>query len=146
MKTCTKCVEYKPLQDYNRDSRASDGRKSHCKSCQSLMDKRYKSENCEYISKMRRQYRQDNMDKIGSAAAYRRAYKAQRTVPWSNKRAITSIYREAQRLTKVTGIQFHVDHIYPLKGKSVSGLHTEDNLQILTCHDNMTKHNRHPDA
>ena len=146
MKSCTKCKEVKLLEEYPKDARASDGRKGYCKSCDSLMNKRYKAKNRNKIAKARKQYRRDNQDKIGADIAHRRAYKAQRTVSWSNTRSLRSIYREAQRLTKVTGIQFHVDHIYPLRGKTVSGLHTEDNLQILTCYENMSKHNRHPDA
>lgn len=33
MKTCTKCGESKPLDQYHRNGRAHDGRKSHCKAC-----------------------------------------------------------------------------------------------------------------
>ena len=51
-------------------------------------------------------------------------------------------YREAKRLFKETGIPHHVDHIIPLQGKYVSGLHVPTNLQILTASENSTKGNR----
>lgn len=64
------------------------------------------------------------------------------TVRWINWDKVRAIYREAKRLTETTGIPHHVDHIIPLRGKDVSGLHWEGNLQILTATDNLKKGNR----
>jgi hypothetical protein len=74
--------------------------------------------------------------------AERRARQArllQRVPEWANLGAIKATYREAARLTKETGIAHHVDHILPLNGKTVSGLHVEANLQILTARENLLK-------
>ena len=65
------------------------------------------------------------------------------TPSWANKDKIKEIYTQAQTLTRDTGIQHEVDHIIPLQGKLVSGLHVEDNLQILTRKENRAKHNRY---
>jgi excisionase family DNA binding protein len=75
-------------------------------------------------------------------ASKRRASKLQRTPRWANIAAILAIYREAHRLTRETGIVHHVDHEIPLQGELVSGLHVENNLQILTGSENVRKHNR----
>jgi len=72
----------------------------------------------------------------------RRVIKLQRTPAWADDQAIRAIYLEAQRLTNKTGIPHHVDHEIPLQGKMVSGLHVQNNLQILTGSENSRKRNR----
>jgi len=64
------------------------------------------------------------------------------TPAWTDMDAIKQFYVEAQRLTKETGIPHEVDHIIPIKGKYVSGLHVPENLQILTEKENQTKNAR----
>lgn len=69
----------------------------------------------------------------------RQAAKLKRTPAWADKEKIKAIYMEAQRLTEETGIPHEVDHFYPLQGRFVSGLHVENNLQILTISENRKK-------
>ena len=69
------------------------------------------------------------------------ASKLQRTPQWADMSAITDFYVEAKRLEELTGIQFHVDHIVPLQGELVSGLHVPANLQLLPAHENLSKSN-----
>lgn len=54
---------------------------------------------------------------------------------------IVAFYEEARSLTKKTGIRHEVDHIVPLKGVYVSGLHVPWNLRVITKADNMAKGN-----
>lgn len=57
---------------------------------------------------------------------------------------VASIYAEAKRKTHETGIPHEVDHIVPILGKFVSGLHVSWNLQVITAAENRAKGNRLP--
>lgn len=75
----------------------------------------------------------------------RRTYQARKvgSMPvWANLAAIESVYVEAKRLTEMTGIVHHVDHIIPLAGRNVCGLHVEYNLQAIPWIDNLRKGRR----
>lgn len=72
-----------------------------------------------------------------------RKERVRRQIPqWANIDAIRSLYELAQQLTDNTGVAHVVDHIIPLRGKLVSGLHVETNLQILRHVENATKSNK----
>jgi hypothetical protein len=78
-----------------------------------------------------------------AAAAKIRAKIIDRTPSWAEWRAIWRIYGAAKQLTKTTGIPHEVDHIVPLNGKNVSGLHVHYNLQVLPADVNRRKRNHH---
>jgi len=78
--------------------------------------------------------------------ALRHAKKLQATPKWLTKEdfiKIKAIYQECARLNKIHGARsYHVDHIHPLRGESISGLHCPLNLQILTAEENHKKGNK----
>lgn len=61
--------------------------------------------------------------------------KINRVPAWADLKAIRTIYKEAQRLG------MSVDHIVPLRGVNVCGLHVENNLRIIPLTDNIAKNN-----
>ena len=92
-----------------------------------------------------RQWRQDNIARVNAWSAKRRASIFKATPSWVDYEAITSIYEQSQELSKLTGIEHHVDHYYPINGKAVCGLHVAENLQVITKQENLDKGDKHPD-
>ena len=64
MKTCTKCGETKPLDDFCRDQSSADGRKARCRECRAEDKRRYREENRDKIAESDRRYREENRDKV----------------------------------------------------------------------------------
>ncbi len=64
------------------------------------------------------------------------------TPQWADQNLIREFYDLADKLTKETGVVHEVDHIIPIRGKFVSGLHVQNNLQVITRTLNREKGNR----
>lgn len=73
----------------------------------------------------------------------RRALQLERTPCWADLADIYKFYYQCEELTRSTGIQHHVDHIVPLLGRRVSGLHVAENLRVIPAIDNLRKGNHH---
>lgn len=89
-----------------------------------------------------REYVRNNRAKVNAKTIRRKTRLMRALVTWANHEKIADFYEEAQRLSRETGIEHHVDHIVPLVHEFVCGLHCEHNLQILTGVENSIKHNR----
>lgn len=75
-------------------------------------------------------------------SAARRSGLSKATPSWCDRKAVKDIYTESMRLTESTGIPHEVDHIVPLRGKNVSGLHVPWNLKPIPAVENAKKSNR----
>jgi len=84
-----------------------------------------------------------NRGKIHAATMRRNAAKLKRTPIWADVERMRCIYEEAVRLSQESGKIYHVDHVIPLQGQTVSGLHVPDNLQILLATENIRKSNHY---
>ena len=76
------------------------------------------------------------------SGAKRRVLKLQALPSWANTEKIKQVYIDRINKELVTGKKYHVDHIVPLQGKNVCGLHVEHNLQILPAAENIKKSNK----
>lgn len=158
-KVCTKCNKSKYLSDFflRKDNNKY---RSKCKECMIYENKIYRrnnpnitkainnkweSENKEKIKITKRIYRSNNRPKMNSHAAKRHAAKLQRTPKWLTEehfKEIESFYKKAKELENQDGIERHVDHIIPLQGETVSGLHVPWNLRVVTKEENLRKSNK----
>lgn len=110
-----------------------------------LRTKRYRERHPERCRAAQDRWSKENRDKERMICARRRAKKLQATPPWltdDHKKSIAAIYRRAVQLTKETGTEYHVDHIVPLAGRNVRGLHVPWNLQVITASENHRKWNK----
>lgn len=95
----------------------------------------------EYNKKSGAKWAKNNAGLKNAITAKRRSALKHRTVPWADQNKIKSFYLEAAKMTRETGVSHEVDHILPLQGRTVSGLHVENNLQIIPRRDNRRKKN-----
>lgn len=93
----------------------------------------------QYARAARRNWRQANKGHQNFLTRMRQKHVRQATPSWADRDQLKLIYIEAGERSVREGIEYHVDHIIPLRGELVCGLHTPANLQILTKHDNLKK-------
>ena len=113
LRACKKCEKILSLKDFRPNASKSDGINGQCKNCQSSSTA---------LTQPKRQ------------AVYKAAG-LQRIMPWTDMEKISAFYAKCPE-------GYHVDHIVPLQGEKVSGLHVIDNLQYLTASDNIKKKNK----
>ena len=102
--------------------------------------KEYFKNNPNYYKEFRKKY----PEKLNAKEVKRKASKMQRTPAWLTPidfERIQNAYKLAALQTKLTGEPWHVDHIIPLQGKIVSGLHVPSNLKVIRGSENCSKRN-----
>ena len=159
MKTCTKCHEVKLFVDFHKDKTHVDGYRSFCKACVSKYQRGYnvvnKAKNnarvIAWIEANRDKHNakcarwaKSNPDKINARTARRYATKTNATPAWltaDEKWMIVEAYDLAKLRSKVLGGKWEVDHIVPLRGRAVMGLHVPWYLQVVPMRQNRRKSN-----
>lgn len=128
----------------NLDKRRQDCRQYYQNNRESMLAylKEYRKLNAEKIKELTRLYYLQNKHVSIAWAAKRRALLRKAIPPWVDLEKIKEIYKQARDLTVSTGIQYVVDHILPLNGKTVTGLHVHENLRVITWKENASKGNR----
>jgi len=90
-------------------------------------------------------YKQSNPDLYKTLTSFRRRRFRDATPPWltrKQKSEIRQLYQIAITMSKTTGERYVVDHIIPLQGETVCGLHVPWNLRVTTQEENLKKSNK----
>ena len=80
-------------------------------------------------------WRRANKCKVNEYKANRRAKELQATPPWADRSAIQAVFDSCPE-------GYHVDHVIPLQGDNVCGLHIAENLKSIPAKENLRKSNR----
>jgi len=172
MKTCRVCKQTKPLTQFEPQRRQClDCRKIYSKVRRAayyarnreeliLKSKLWREQNPERARQLRkaeyhanhelakeaaRKYRAENPAKINAWSRKHQLAKKMRTPNWlavDDYWMMEEAYELAALRTKMFGFNWHVDHIIPLQGKLVSGLHVPHNLQVIPAKENIRKRNK----
>lgn len=155
MKQCNKCLQYLPISDFHK-RKYKNGTVSvqpTCKKCKSLICAERYREKKDTILASNAKWREDNIEQMRSIRkawweAHPEAPRYYQSVYRASKRRACPPWLSEEQLQEIRDIYkncppgHHVDHIVPLNGKTVCGLHVPWNLQYLPALENCRKSNR----
>ena len=162
LRVCKSCKTEKPHEDFVKNSKCKFGITHKCKLCLNKENKisypknrgkflaaqkksvaKRRSEGKD-VNKPSREYNKRNPEYKRFYAAQRKAHVKRATPSWltdAQKAHIKRTYKLAQIIKCETGLDYHVDHIIPLRGENVCGLHVPENLRVLRADLNLLKSN-----
>jgi hypothetical protein len=120
LRRCSSCEQILDAKEFYSNTSNSDNLSTYCKSC---------SRDARVVS-----YRKDPSKELRANMERDRRLHELQTPAWADLDKISEIYKNRPE-------GYHVDHIVPLNGKNVCGLHVEYNLQYLTEFENLSKNN-----
>lgn len=141
-----RCHERYDLTEYRRRYYRDNAEKLRSRSA--VRSRRMYLLPCERLkqSKRSKEWRLRNPGRNAKKSREYTARRHQRIPQWltdDDVWLIREIYDLAYLRSELTGVRHHVDHILPLFGRTVSGLHVPDNLQVIPASINLKKNNKH---
>jgi len=134
LKRCTSCNSLLPTNSFSDSTTKFGGLRNECKECDNFRNKIHREEYCLHYKETKHNHYLEHKAEYVSRKLKRRRYVQLTTPSWANLTEIATIYKNCPE-------GYHVDHIIPLRGDSVCGLHVEHNMQYLSAFDNLSKGN-----
>jgi 5-methylcytosine-specific restriction endonuclease McrA len=152
---CTECLKIEWEQsnksrsqyykDYNKSEAGKQAKRKYYETNKDDVIARAQSRTKEAKNRYKLKYKQNNPELYKELVNVRRRRFRQATPKWLNKEQKLEIrmhYKIALELSRSTGMPYAVDHIIPINGKTVCGLHVPWNLRVITQEENLKKSNK----
>ena len=143
----TKRAEY--FKQYNQSEAGKEAKREYYERNKDLVKLKALSRPNEDRRRYRKKHKLTNPDLYRAHVNFRRRRFRDATPKWltkEDKRAIRQLYIDAMTVSRITGVAYVVDHIIPLLGETVSGLHVPQNLRVMTREENLKKSNQLVDS
>lgn len=152
---CTECLRVdwkkrnvaraKYFQQYNRSKIGKESKRKYYEKNRDAVIARAQARTPDVVRLYKYKYKSKNPDLYRAHVSFRRRRFRDATPKWltkEHKRTIRQLYIDAMTVSRVTGVPYVVDHIIPLLGSTVSGLHVPWNLRVITREENLAKSNQ----
>ena len=152
---CTECLRVdwkkrnvaraKYFQQYNRSKIGKESKRKYYEKNRDAVIARAQARTPDVVRLYKYKYKSKNPDLYRAHVSFRRRRFRDATPKWltkEHKRAIRQLYIDAMTVSRVTKVPYVVDHIIPLLGSTVSGLHVPWNLRVITREENLAKSNQ----
>lgn len=124
-------------ETHRLQSKARDAKRKENGKAQAWIDA-----NRDKVRAIKSAWKKRNLAWVASDASKRRAIQLRAVPGWADQKAIDQYYLIAGYLTAELGIEFHVDHVVPLRSEAVQGFHCQQNMSIALGSWNISKSNR----
>jgi hypothetical protein len=136
------------FKEYNKSEAGQTAKRTYYEANTELVKLRALGRSNEQRQRYQKAWKDKNLVWVRADTKARRRKHRDASPPWlttKQKTEIRSLYQIAITMTKVTGEQYVVDHIWPLRSEAVCGLHVPWNLQVIPRAANLAKSNILPD-
>jgi len=157
--SCTECLkvewtkgnetraEY--FKQYNQSDAGQQAKKEYYERNKEIVKLKAMARPNEQRQQYKKAWKEKHPDEVKASTKHRRDKHKQATPTWlssEQKQQIKQLYIDAMTATRITGTPYVVDHIVPLRGETVCGLHVPWNLQIMSRAENLKKSNKLVDS